>query len=90
MQHYLLFAADEPFPFWSLIPAAVALVFFSFLLMLMNRYKRCRSDQVLVIFGKVGGGSLCFHVWAGRLAAGVENARPQDWEGPGVSGNALR
>src|SRR5437763_17194334 len=63
MLHYFLLAAAEPFPYWVLIPVAVALVFFSILLMLMNRYKRCRSDQVLVIFGKVGGGntSRCIH-----------------------------
>src|SRR5947207_3565957 len=63
MLHYFLFAAAEPFPYWVLIPVAVALVFFSILLMLMKRYKRCRSDQLLVIFGKVGGGntSRCIH-----------------------------
>jgi flotillin len=56
-------AATEPFPYWVLIPIAAALVFFSILLLLVKRYKRCRSDQVLVIFGKVGGGntSRCIH-----------------------------
>jgi flotillin len=40
-----------------------AILGFSFLMLLINRYKRCRSDQVLVIFGKVGGGntSKCVH-----------------------------
>src|SRR5438105_6052279 len=63
MLHRFLVAASEPFPYWVLIPVAAALVFFSILLMLMKRYKRCRSDQVLVIFGKVGGGntSRCIH-----------------------------
>src|SRR6266542_1148529 len=70
MLHHFLFArvhplvaAAEPFPYWVLIPVAAALVFFSILLMLMKRYKRCRSDQVLVIYGKVGGGntSRCVH-----------------------------
>src|SRR6266545_1025537 len=63
MLHYFLVAAAEPFPYWVLIPVAVALVFFSILLMLMKRYRRCRSDQVLVIFGKVGSGntSRCIH-----------------------------
>src|SRR5262245_56759595 len=70
MLHHFLFApvrpllaAAEPFPYWVLIPVAGALVFFSILLLLLNRYKRCRSDQVLVIFGKVGGGntSRCIH-----------------------------
>jgi flotillin len=56
-------ANGDPFPYWVLLPVAGALVFFSFLLLLLNRYKRCRSDQVLVIFGKVGGGntSRCIH-----------------------------
>src|SRR5262245_14273000 len=69
LHHFLLahvrplLAAAEPFPYWVLIPVAGALVFFSILLLLLNRYKRCRSDQVLVIFGKVGGGntSKCIH-----------------------------
>jgi flotillin len=63
MLHHFLFAVDEPFQFWVLIPVALALVFFSFLLLITQRYKRCRSDQVLVIFGKVGGGntSRCIH-----------------------------
>src|SRR5207302_7158281 len=39
------------------------LIFFRFFLLLGRRYKRCRSDQVLVICGKVGGGntSRCIH-----------------------------
>src|SRR5438067_6205482 len=63
MLHHFLFAAAEPFPFWVLIPIAAVLVLFSFLVMLMKRYQRCRSDQVLVIYGKVGGGntSRCVH-----------------------------
>src|SRR5439155_12013265 len=63
MLHHFLFAAGEPFPYWVLIPVAFALVFFSILLLVTKRYKRCRSDQVLVIFGKVGGGntSRCIH-----------------------------
>src|SRR6266571_2674883 len=53
----------ETFPYWALIPVVATLVFFSFFLLLVRRYKRCRSDQVLVIFGKVGGGntSRCIH-----------------------------
>jgi flotillin len=51
------------FPFWLLIPVFAAILFFSFLMLLVKRYKRCRSDQVLVIFGKVGSGntSKCIH-----------------------------
>ena len=41
----------------------VALVLFSFLLMLVTRYKRCPSNKILVVYGKVGGGqaSKCLH-----------------------------
>src|SRR5438876_5934332 len=55
--------SGEEFQYWVLLPIAAALVFFSFLLLLLKRYQRCRSDQVLVIFGKVGGGnsSRCIH-----------------------------
>ena len=43
---------------------AVAVVFFSFVLLLVNRYKRCPSNRILVIYGKVGGAgnaSRCIH-----------------------------
>jgi flotillin len=54
---------DFEFPFWILLVVAVLIVFSSFMLLLAKRYKRCRSDQVLVIFGKVAGGntSKCVH-----------------------------
>lgn len=53
----------DVFPYWVLIPVFAAILGFSFLMLLINRYKRCRSDQVLVIFGKVAGGntSKCIH-----------------------------
>ena len=43
--------------------AAVVLVAFFFLLYLIKRYKRCPSDKILVIFGKVGKGQSanCIH-----------------------------
>jgi flotillin len=58
--------ADDPlkdFPWWIGLVVAAAIFAFSTLLLVVNRYKRCRSDQVLVIFGKVGGGntSRCIH-----------------------------
>jgi flotillin len=36
---------------------------FSFLLLVMTRYRRCPSNQILVVYGKVGGGqsSKCLH-----------------------------
>ena len=42
--------------FWlAILVGAVAIVFFSFVLMLVKRYKRCPSNRVLVIFGKMTG-----------------------------------
>ncbi len=70
MMHNLLLAAGPGTPpdvdlswlYW-VVPLAVAAVFFSFLLMLLNRYRRCPSNKILVIYGKVGGGntSHCIH-----------------------------
>ena len=41
----------------------VALAFFTFVMLLSSRYKRCPSNRVLVIYGKVGKGdtSKCVH-----------------------------
>jgi flotillin len=64
MMNPLLFAAlSEGFPFWVTLPLFAALILFGSLMLLVNRYKRCRSDQVLVIYGKVAGGntSKCIH-----------------------------
>src|SRR5215204_6419290 len=40
-----------------------ALLFLSFAILVMNRYRRCPSNRVLVIYGKVGGGNTakCVH-----------------------------
>src|SRR5579871_5268811 len=65
MSNFTPFAADLPqdIPWMAVLVVFVALFAFSTLLLIVNRYKRCRSDQVLVIFGKVGGGntSKCIH-----------------------------
>jgi flotillin len=66
MSSLTLFAADplpQDIPWMAVLVVFVALFAFSTLLLIVNRYKRCRSDQVLVIFGKVGGGntSKCIH-----------------------------
>src|ERR1700746_1027313 len=47
----------------GLMAVVVAVFFFSLLLLLVNRYKRCPSNRVLVIYGKVGGGNTarCIH-----------------------------
>ena len=40
----------------------IAILAFGFLL-LVTRYKRCASDEILVVYGRVGGGkaSKCIH-----------------------------
>ena len=50
-------------PWLALLAVAAGVVFFSFVILLVNRYKRCPSNRILVIFGKVGGGntSKCIH-----------------------------
>jgi len=58
-------AATSEAAIWLTVAiVAAAVVFFSFLLLLVNRYKRCPSNRVLVIYGKVGGGNTaarCIH-----------------------------
>jgi len=59
-----LFALSDSATMWlGIMVVAVALVFFSFALTLFSRYKRCPSNRVLVIYGKVGGGNTarCVH-----------------------------
>jgi flotillin len=49
---------------WSVIGLVVLGVLgFTFFMLLVNRYKRCPSNRILVKYGKVGGGntSLCIH-----------------------------
>jgi flotillin len=48
---------------WTLFLGAGALLFVFFLVFLASRYKRCPSDKILVVFGKVGVGqtSRCIH-----------------------------
>src|SRR6516225_2186069 len=61
--NHLLFAADAAVPWMAGMIVVAALLFFSFVLLLVNRYKRCPSNKVLVIYGKVGGGNTarCIH-----------------------------
>jgi len=42
---------------YGLMAIFVAIIFFGFLMTLARRYKRCPSNRVLVIYGKVGGGN---------------------------------
>jgi flotillin len=46
------------------VPAMMLAVFFVFIILVtfFRRYKRCPSDRILVVYGKVGGGSAkCIH-----------------------------
>jgi flotillin len=57
-----LFATDHQLWLAS-IAIAVVVLFLSFTTLLVSRYKRCPSNRVLVIYGKVGGGNTarCIH-----------------------------
>ncbi len=48
---------------WILVMIAAVVLFTSTLIFLASRYKRCPSDAILVVFGKVGEGqsSRCIH-----------------------------
>jgi len=49
-------------PFWLLIAALGVAFLFMMLVSFVRRYKRCPSDRILVVYGKVGGGSAkCIH-----------------------------
>lgn len=47
----------------GILSVFVAIVFFSFVLLALSRYKRCPSNRILVIYGRVGGGNTarCIH-----------------------------
>ncbi|MCO4764502.1 MAG: flotillin family protein, partial [Myxococcales bacterium] len=49
--------------FVVVIAVMATLVIFSFVLLVIKRYRRCPSNQVLVVYGKVGGGqsARCLH-----------------------------
>ena len=46
-----------------LLIMGVGLVFAFGIILLVTRYKRCASDEILVVYGRVGGGraSKCIH-----------------------------
>jgi flotillin len=58
--NYILLASA---PVGVYLVAAIVLIFVVFLFSMFRRYKRCPSDQVLVIYGKTGGegSSKCIH-----------------------------
>ncbi|MBW2262949.1 MAG: flotillin family protein, partial [Deltaproteobacteria bacterium] len=49
--------------YWVVPVVAFVILFVSFALYLANRYRRCPSDKILVVFGKVGEGesARCIH-----------------------------
>jgi len=47
-------APNNSLIFYALIAVFAAIVFFSFVILLVKRYKRCPSNRVLVIYGKAG------------------------------------
>lgn len=53
----------EALGFWAIVIIAFVLLMTMTLVFLASRYKRCPSDQILVIFGKVGAGQSadCIH-----------------------------
>jgi flotillin len=63
MRNPVFFADLEGLPLLAIATVAVALLAFGMLMLLVRRYKRCPSNRVLVIFGKVGGGNTarCIH-----------------------------
>jgi len=49
--------------YWGVVIAAFSILIVSTLMFLASRYKRCPSDRILVVFGKVGKGlsAKCIH-----------------------------
>ena len=64
LSHLSIFLAENIFERpEAILVAFVVLFLFSFLILLIKRYKRCPSNKVLVIYGKVSGGGAakCIH-----------------------------
>lgn len=59
----LAFFADSIDPIPVLLAVAIALILLGFVILVVKRYKRCPSNRVLVIFGKVASGqsARCLH-----------------------------
>src|SRR5262249_25682862 len=55
--------ANDSWPIVLGATVVAGIILFSVLLLVLNRYKRCPSNKVLVIYGKVGGGNTarCVH-----------------------------
>jgi flotillin len=63
MQFFAPLLAIDPGEPVVMLVIVCALLLFSFLLLLIKRYKRCPSNKVLVVYGKIGGQSAakCLH-----------------------------
>src|ERR1700730_6375767 len=59
----LLAETDSALGLIVALGGAVAVVFFLFAMLLLKQFKRCPSNRILVIYGKVGRGdtSKCIH-----------------------------
>ena len=51
-----LLADELANPYLVLAGIAAALIFLGFVILVVKRYKRCPSNKILVIFGKVSSG----------------------------------
>lgn len=72
--------ADAELPWLGIMAGTVVVLFLSFTMLLVSRYKRCPSNKVLVIYGKVGGGNrpTAGNIWAARRSRCGSCAPRQD------------
>lgn len=63
MLAFLPFVADDPNRWLLLLIAATAVILLGFVILVVKRYKRCPSNRILVIFGRVSAGhsARCLH-----------------------------
>ena len=60
--------------FWLVVISASAAVVFVMIIAILNRYRRCPSDRILVVYGKVGkGSSKCIHGGAAFIWPVIQN-----------------
>ena len=61
-------------PYWIVAAIAASFLVVFFLLYLAGRYKRCPSDKILVIYGKVGAGHWTHQAVRERIASWMRTA----------------
>ncbi|WP_100613528.1 flotillin family protein [Confluentibacter citreus] len=72
----LLITTQDAFSFGLPITIIAAVLFvFIFFIVLVRRYKRCPSDRILVVYGKVGGGqsAKCIHGGAAFIVPVIQD-----------------